>query len=467
MGHRRNSNRILNMATFVQKTQTPADANTSTTVAGSAMNQVTGHFNVVFVAWLDASNSINVTSVTDTAGNTYTPGVKNNSNNTSSQMFYAKNLIAHASNVVTATFSSTTQYRSIIVADYSGVTIGTPLDVEATVANGTNATITSSSFSTSNPDDLIVVCSTGSPAFSAGTGYTLRSSGNYAALEDKNVSSVQSSVTATMTQTGSNSFNCHVMAFKDAYKKVLVSSGGVDIMILEPSGFNSAAGAPLVYYHHGAGEDREALVTDSLKYTIVLQMASEGRLMAGISAGESWGNQTSLDNYVTAYNYLAANYSLKGTVIFSQSMGGCAGGLAFAGRNYPDIRGWIGIYPVCNLANMYAGSFQGAINTAYGITGVSPNTYAEKTAGHDPVLLASTLYNNRMMRFYASAADTVVTKTDNSDQMKTLVQSETVESTIVVCSGDHGDPSHFQPSDFSAFIIRCLSHPFRKANAFI
>ena len=78
------------------------------------------------------------------------------------------------------------------------------------------------------------------------------------------------------------------------------------------------------------------------------------------------------------------------------------------------------------------------------------------TAGHDPVLLAAAKFHGLRLRFYASAADVTVNKVANSDQMQTLVAGQATESVVVVCSGVHGDPSHFRPVDYSAFVNRCV-----------
>ncbi len=279
--------------------------------------------------------------------------------------------------------------------------------------------------------------------------------GNTSATVTVDTSTSSGTVTVTETVTGTGSSATTTVL---TYKKVLVTSGGVDIMLLEPAAYVSTTATPLVFYHHGVGEDRTALISDALKTTSLAQFLSDGYLLAGISAGENWGNQTALDAYSTALTYISSNYKLRGVVIWSQSMGGCAGLLNFGNRTLSDVRGWLGTYPVCNLADMYgggSGTFASAINTAYSISG----NYSAQTAGHDPVLLAAARFNNRYMRFYASTGDTIVNSTNNSTQMQTLVSGVAQESTLVVCSGDHGDTSHFQPSDYSAFVKRALRSP--------
>jgi hypothetical protein len=82
--------------------------------------------------------------------------------------------------------------------------------------------------------------------------------------------------------------------------------------------------------------------------------------------------------------------------------------------------------------------------------------YASKTAGYDPMLRNANLFNGIRMRFYASADDVVVGKTENSDAMNTLVTGHATETEVVACTGTHGDPSHFQASDYVSFLDRCI-----------
>lgn len=166
-------------------------------------------------------------------------------------------------------------------------------------------------------------------------------------------------------------------------------------------------------------------------------------------------NQAALNAYVTAYNYLASQYSIAGTLIWSQSMGGCAGLLNLSAAAYPNIKGWLGTYPVCSLQNLYsAGTYAGQIDVAYNIPG--GGSYATQTAGHDPLLRTAASFPYRM-RWYASPGDTVVNEAGNSTAMVALVNGIAIENVLVPCTGDHGDPTHFQPTDYVTFAQRCFA----------
>lgn len=267
-----------------------------------------------------------------------------------------------------------------------------------------------------------------------------------------NTSTSSGTCTITETVTGSTSTTLTVLT----YKKILATYSGVDLMVLEPAAYDSTVATPFIYYHHGAGENRESLLTDSLKATCLAQFLSDGYLLGGISADNDWGSNSA--RYITAFPYFQTNYKLRGTVIWSQSMGGCSGLINFANRAYDDCRGWLGTYPVCNLADMYArGSYTSYINSAFNIPG--GGDYATQTAGKDPALYSGQLFLNRYMRFYASYGDHITYQDSNADVIIASASPYAQECSLVQCTGEHGDNSHFLPSDYSLFVKRALAGP--------
>lgn len=227
-----------------------------------------------------------------------------------------------------------------------------------------------------------------------------------------------------------------------------------------PAAYDSRRAAPVVLYVHGSGESGAGPFTDTLKRTMMQDIANDGFIVASTATTgtNDWGNQAALDQYLTLYRYVRDHYAIGPVVLLSQSMGGIPGLLTLAERRVPGIVGWAGIYPACNLAQIYnvAGdpyTLKVAIDAAYAISG----DYAVKTAGHDPVLKSAGAFRGVPMRFYASPSDLVVNKATNADAIASLVAPVARESTVVACSGDHGDPSHFQSSDLRAFLARCIA----------
>lgn len=211
-------------------------------------------------------------------------------------------------------------------------------------------------------------------------------------------------------------------------------------------------------YHHGSGETVGALLGDALKADVVSRLLADGYLLSeSTAANNNWGNQAALDAYGGVLAYVNANYSPARWAIFSQSMGGLTG-LKMASTRPAGLVGWFGIYPVCSLANMFgnnAGTYAPAIRSAYGIA-ANGSDYSTLTSGHDPVLFSGSLYSRLPMRFWASYSDTVVSRAANSDAMQTLVSGSLAEQTVVTCSGNHGDPSHFNAQGVADFLDRAF-----------
>ncbi len=154
--------------------------------------QTAGDLNVVAVGWNDTSAT--VSSVVDSAGNTYQVAVPMAQGSGLRQaIYYAKN-IAAATDTVTVTFSQAATYPDIRIAEYKNVDIANPFDVGAS-ASGSAATANSGSATTTAASELLVGAGMTAGAFSgAGSGYTNRMITNPDAdiLEDRVVASAGS-----------------------------------------------------------------------------------------------------------------------------------------------------------------------------------------------------------------------------------------------------------------------------------
>ena len=241
--------------------------------------------------------------------------------------------------------------------------------------------------------------------------------------------------------------------------RVLVPAGGAAVP------YNSAVPTRVIMYCHGAGESQTAITADALKTACVEALVNAGYIVAGSNAaGDNWGNQAGTDAYAGLDKYLRDNYNVGGVGLWSQSAGGPSGLSALIQGKVKGVVGWLGTYPVCNLANMMGGAYASAINTAYGVTGVGTATYANKTYGMDPLLHAARDFRDTPMRFYASNSDTVVPGAQHSTLLQAIVASSRREAVLVACTGNHGDPSHFVPAEYVEFFNRCFATPVSPAS---
>lgn len=152
-------------ASFVQgATVTGSNSTTTTTTLGS--NTAAGNTILVTISWAATTGS--VSSVTDTASNTYTKILNKSDTAHSSEIWYATNVAA--TNSVTVTTSTSIVHR-MCVAEYTGaVTIASSAS-----STGTGTSPSSGNASTTNTyDTLIGYLKTDQALTTEGSGYTTR-----------------------------------------------------------------------------------------------------------------------------------------------------------------------------------------------------------------------------------------------------------------------------------------------------
>jgi chitodextrinase len=202
--------------TFVQlNSTTPQTAQTSVPVAFTQA-QTAGNLNIVVVGFYSSTGT--VSSVTDSAGNTYVLAAPLTRQNATSQaIYYAKNIKAAAAgtNTVTVTFSVSVPYPDIRIAEYAGLDTVSPFDATSSGA-GFPTTATSGNVTTTKPVELLFGAGDTAGMFSAaGSGYTLRviTTPDGDIVEDRVVTS-----TGTYAATATNSSDevMQIVAFKAA-----------------------------------------------------------------------------------------------------------------------------------------------------------------------------------------------------------------------------------------------------------
>jgi hypothetical protein len=168
-----------------------------------AQAQTTGDLNVVAVGWNDTTASIS--SVTDSAGNSYQVAVPTGQGSALRQaIYYAKNITGSATNTVTVTFSQAATYPDIRIMEYANVDKTNPFDGGST-GSGSAATANSGTVTTTAASELLVGAGMTHGVFTgAGAGYTTRMITNPDGdiVEDRVVTST-GNYTATAPESGS------------------------------------------------------------------------------------------------------------------------------------------------------------------------------------------------------------------------------------------------------------------------
>jgi hypothetical protein len=140
--------------------------------------QTAGDLNLVVVSYNSATAQIS--SITDTTGNTYAlavgPTVSTGAFPATQAIYYAKNISAAAAstNTLKVNFNAAAAYPDVRIAEYSGIDPVNPVDVVA-AASGNSTLSSSGSATTTNTNDLLVGANCVPTATTgAGSGYPSR-----------------------------------------------------------------------------------------------------------------------------------------------------------------------------------------------------------------------------------------------------------------------------------------------------
>jgi Bacterial Ig-like domain (group 3)/IPT/TIG domain/Galactose oxidase, central domain/Kelch motif len=223
--------------------------------------QTAGDLNVVVVGWNDSVAQ--VSSVTDSQGNTYTLAVGPTvQGGTATQaIYYSKNIVGSPANgnTVTVTFNTGATSADVRIAEYSGADPSVPVDVVA-AAQGSSSLSDSSSVTTTSANDLLVGANLVQTITTGpGAGYTSRviTSPDSDILEDS-VVSVTGSYSAT-APVDSGAWIMQMVAFRAAgsapptaptITSVNPTSGPVGtLVVIVGSNFGSSQGTSTVTFN--------------------------------------------------------------------------------------------------------------------------------------------------------------------------------------------------------------------------
>jgi pimeloyl-ACP methyl ester carboxylesterase len=355
--------------------------------------------------------------------------------------------VGAGASLTTGTLSSSLLSATSVTLSLATITGGTPTytsTLQRSTFSGSCATFSN-----------ILTTATGATPSWTDTGLTPSTSYCYRVNTVDTASGSVTSNTITITTSAATLYTRYDGAGPKAGQAVMALVPGLASAIP----YNPGVPTNVIIYVHGAGETQEAWLTDSLKAGFITPFINAGWILAGTNArNDNWGNQLSTDDYADLYRYLTNNFNIGKVAILGQSMGGLNSANLISQGKIPNIHAYACIYCVFSLQNLHSlGSYTSAINTAHGVTGTGTATYANMTFGLDPLLVAPTYATNYRflgMRFYASPGDTIVPTPQNTDAFIAITAPFAVESFKYTATGNHGDPSHFQPSDLLAFFQR-------------
>lgn len=183
---------------FVSRANTPTHT-AATTVISPAQSHTTGNT----LAALMQFQGPTISSVTDTAGNTYTATTSSpftNVGGTNRQaIWYAKNITGNASNQVTATFAASYAYLTITVYEFSGCDTVAPFIADSTGTSASGTAIATGTLTLSTSSVIVAIYeSDAGPGSTGGTGYTKNTADDNGFISDEyHITSTSEAASAT------------------------------------------------------------------------------------------------------------------------------------------------------------------------------------------------------------------------------------------------------------------------------
>ena len=196
---------------YVQGASAQVGSGTTASVAFPGANTA-GNLIVVYVLW----DNPGTVTVSDTKGNTYTPGTARQTwgTNWSSEVFYVSNVLG-GTNTVKATFGTAlTSFGIVYAHEYSGVATASPLDASSS-AVGTAASMSSGAVNATSANDLLFAAgASANTVTTPGTGFSARLT-SFGNLTEDRLASTTGSYAGTATQNGT-AWVMQLVAFRAA-----------------------------------------------------------------------------------------------------------------------------------------------------------------------------------------------------------------------------------------------------------
>ena len=219
---------------YVQGASAQVGSGTTASVAFPGANTA-GNLIVVYVLW----DNPGTVTVSDTKGNTYTPGTARQTWGTSwsSEVFYVSNVLG-GTNTVKATFGTAlTSFGIVYAHEYSGVATASPLDASSS-AVGTAASMSSGAVNATSANDLLFAAgASANTVTTPGTGFSARLT-SFGNLTEDRLASTTGSYAGTATQNGT-AWVMQLVAFRAGH------SGGNGGTTLPSGSFSSMAIDPV------------------------------------------------------------------------------------------------------------------------------------------------------------------------------------------------------------------------------
>lgn len=229
-------------------------------------------------------------------------------------------------------------------------------------------------------------------------------------------------------------------------------ANGVPTWAVLPPSYKPENSYPWIIYDHGFGQTIYSITAHPPQNGFVQALAAAGFVVVASEYRNlaCWGNWECAEDIGNLQALWHSRLKLSPQpFVIAESMGGIVTWNAISHGTLKPVA-VVGLYPVCNLAAMYAEKpFQPTIQSAYGFA--SPAEYATATMGFDPILTPPSTFADIPIQIWASYADRVVRRSKNEDTFALAINAAGGNVTINTTQGSHGDPRNFNAAAVIAF----------------
>ena len=173
-----------------------------------------------------------------------------------------------------------------------------------------------------------------------------------------------------------------------------------------------------------------------------------------------YGNENCRKACEAFYEHMVANFNVEERCCMIGASNGAQTSINAAYIMGAKVKAMVLQYPLTCLVNQYFdnASQQAGIRSAYGITdaGIDENGLISATRTHD--VLHTDIVDGKKIgyfppcKLYYSLGDTVVDANKNALPLFNCLEASLKIVEKKECTGDHGDTSHFSPSEYVAFL---------------
>lgn len=218
-----------------------------------------------------------------------------------------------------------------------------------------------------------------------------------------------------------------------------------------PKNMSGTVAHPIcMFVRQAATGDRNSVWSEQLRARPVLNAldAAGYIVVSADDAGDRWGNQASIDNYLQMVQWVRDNFYAGPLVIWAPSMGATAAWNIIL-RREAHVRAIAAICPVCDIPEMYRSPFTTTLDSAYGVTDLAGLEAAlAASGGYNPLDGNMVEFTGKGVKFWVGTgtSDTTVPEALHAVLMQAAIAPFAAESSLVEIGSGHLADSQYNPS---------------------